>query len=64
MKNLLLFLVSPVHFAFVMLNEGASEPSISGALPNSSPGLFASVVSRAGGDPVSYSMPLFSSSMF
>ena len=62
-KNLQ-YLVYPVHLAFVLLNEGASEPSMPGGPPsNASPGLFASVVSRAGGDPVSTPSPLFSSSM-
>jgi ATP-dependent Clp protease ATP-binding subunit ClpB len=46
--------VYPVHFAFVLLNEGTPEPSIPGGpSSNASPGLFASVVSRAGGDPAS-----------
>lgn len=51
---LLVFLVQPVHLAFVLLNEGASEAFMPGGTPaNASPGLFASVVSRVGGDPVS-----------
>ena len=55
-NTLLLFPVYPVHLAFVLLNEGTSdsEPSLPGGpTSNASPGLFASVVARAGGDPVS-----------
>ena len=51
-----LFPVYPVHIAFVLLNGGTSdsEPSMPGGpTSNASPGLFASVVARAGGDPVS-----------
>ena len=54
--TLLVFPVHPVHIAFVLLNEGTSdsEPSIPGGpTSNAAPGLFASVVARAGGDPVS-----------
>lgn len=55
-NTLLVFPVHPVHLAFVLLNEGTSEsePSMPGGpTSNASPGLFASVVARAGGDPVS-----------
>jgi hypothetical protein len=62
-KTYNVFLVYPVHLAFVLLNEGTLEPSIPGGpSPNPSPGLFASVVSRAGGDPVSIPSHYFSSS--
>ncbi|KAF5312437.1 hypothetical protein D9619_003271 [Psilocybe cf. subviscida] len=46
--------VAPAHLAFVLLNESGGEPSMPGGPPaqSSSPPLFASVVSRAGGDPV------------
>lgn len=57
-NTLPVFPVHPVHLAFVLLNEGTldSEPSIPGGpTSNASPGLFASVVARAGGDPVSSS---------
>lgn len=60
-NTLLVFPVYPVHFAFVLLSEGTSEPSMPGGpTSNASPGLFASVVARAGGDPVStpYSSPI------
>lgn len=43
--------VHPAHIAFVLLNEGAGEPSLgagTGAQPNS---LFVSVISKSGGDP-------------
>ena len=59
-KNLLVFPVYPVHLAFVLLNGGTSdsEPSVPGGpTSNASPGLFASVVARAGGDPVSTPYP-------
>ena len=55
-NTLLAFPVYPVHIAFVLLNGGTldSEPSMPGGpTSNTSPGLFASVVARAGGDPVS-----------
>ena len=55
-NTLLVFPVYPVHIAFVLLNGGISdsEPSMPGGpSSNVSPGLFASVVARAGGDPVS-----------
>jgi hypothetical protein len=58
-NTLLLFPVHPIHLAFVLLNEGTSdsEPSMPGGPTlNASPGLFASVIARAGGDPVSASM--------
>ena len=53
---LLAFLAFPVHIAFALLNAGTSnsEPSMPGGpASNTSPGLFASVIARAGGDPVS-----------
>ena len=55
-NTLLVFSVYPVHLAFVLLNEGTSdsEPSMpGGTTSNASPGLFALVVARVGGDPVS-----------
>lgn len=47
--------VHPAHLAFVLLNEGASASAMPGGPQPQSGGasLFASVVSRAGGDPVS-----------
>lgn len=39
-------IVQPIHLAFALLNEGAGE--------SSKPSLFASVVDKAGGDPVSH----------
>lgn len=49
------YTVAPAHLAFVLLNESGGDPSMPGGPPaqSSSPPLFASVVSRAGGDPVS-----------
>lgn len=46
--------VYPAHLAFVLLNETGSESTMPGAPQPSGGGapLFASVVSRAGGDPV------------
>lgn len=58
---LFVFPVYPVHLAFVLLNGKTPEPSMPGGpTSNASPGLFASVVERAGGDPVStpYSSPI------
>ena len=58
---LLVFPVYPVHLAFVLLNGGTSEPSMPGGpTSNASPGLFALVIERVGGNPVStpYSSPL------
>ncbi|KIK06999.1 hypothetical protein K443DRAFT_673895 [Laccaria amethystina LaAM-08-1] len=44
--------VHPVHLAFVLINEVSAEPSVQGGTPPSSnASLFASVISRAGGDP-------------
>ena len=60
-NTVLVFPVYPVHLAFVLLNGETSERSMpGGATSNASPGLFASVVSRVGGDPVSipYSSPI------
>ena len=60
-KTLLVFPVYPVHLAFVLLNEGTSEPSMPGGpTSNASPGLFALVIARVGGNPVStpYSSPI------
>jgi len=51
----LYFSVHPAHIAFTLLNEGASPSTeVPGGPPAQSGGapLFASVVSRAGGDPV------------
>ena len=49
--------VTPVHIAFVLINEGQGE-ALPGGPPSSgssrSQSLFASVISRAGGDPVRY----------
>jgi len=46
-------IVHPAHLAFVLLNEGgAAEPSPSGAPSHGGAPLFASVVTKAGGDPV------------
>nr|GAT44184.1 predicted protein [Mycena chlorophos] len=44
--------VFPVHIASALLNEGAGEASMPGAVPASRPtdSLFVSVISRAGGD--------------
>jgi hypothetical protein len=42
--------VHPVHFASVLLNEGATDAIPGG--PTSGTSLFSSVISRAGGDPV------------
>lgn len=45
--------VHPAHLAFVLLNEGhAPESALAGSRGSSRP-LFASVIQRAGGDPVS-----------
>ncbi|KAF9526488.1 P-loop containing nucleoside triphosphate hydrolase protein [Crepidotus variabilis] len=43
--------VTPIHFASALLNEGVDNPA-PGAHPSGAP-LFASVISRAGGDPTS-----------
>lgn len=54
------YLVHPVHLAFVLINEASAEPSVQGGTPQSSnASLFASVISRAGGDPVSAFVCLF-----
>ena len=42
-----MFLVHPVHIAFALLNEGAGADGGPSQIP-----LFASVIQRAGGDPV------------
>ncbi|PPQ63768.1 hypothetical protein CVT24_004310 [Panaeolus cyanescens] len=43
--------VYPAHLAFVLLNESGSEGSMPGGTSTAGAPLFASVVSRAGGDP-------------
>ncbi|KAF8642257.1 hypothetical protein AX16_009532 [Volvariella volvacea WC 439] len=44
--------VHPVHLAFILLNEGASDSAIPGAVSSSgNASLFTSVIHRAGGDP-------------
>ncbi|TFK30437.1 heat shock protein [Coprinopsis marcescibilis] len=43
--------VNPAHIAFVLANEGQGEPSVPGG-PSGPQGLFSSVISKAGGDPV------------
>lgn len=54
------YLVHPVHLAFVLINEASAEPSVQGGTPPSSnASLFSSVISRAGGDPVSPFVRLF-----
>lgn len=49
--------VHPAHLAFALLNEGAGDQAVPGGL-NSASGasLFASVIQKAGGDPVSSSL--------
>ncbi|KAH9950351.1 P-loop containing nucleoside triphosphate hydrolase protein [Amylocystis lapponica] len=45
--------VHPAHLAFVLLNEGAGDPSLPGGLSNgqhTSNSLFSSVIQKAGGD--------------
>lgn len=56
-------LVHPAHLAFVLLNEGASGSTMPGGPQPQAGGtpLFASVVSRAGGDPVPTIFPFTSS---
>jgi ATP-dependent Clp protease ATP-binding subunit ClpB len=54
--------VHPAHLAFVLLNEGgATEPSPSGAPSHGGAPLFSSVVTKAGGDPVSIHTIAFNS---
>ena len=45
--------VHPAHLAFVLLNEGQAPESVLPGSRASSRPLFASVIQRAGGDPVS-----------
>ena len=43
------FTVFPIHLAFVLINDGASEAAPGKPLQHS---LFSSVIEKAGGDPV------------
>jgi hypothetical protein len=48
------FQVVPAHLAFVLLNDGHGEQAIPGGMSSGGAhSLFASVVEKAGGDPVS-----------
>ena len=53
--ELIVLLVHPAHIAFTLINEdGVPEPSV-GAIPSAGgTPLFVSVISRVGGDPVSF----------
>lgn len=47
--------VHPAHLAFVLINEGGGDDAPGGIQAKGGAPLFASVIQRAGGDPVSLS---------
>jgi ATP-dependent Clp protease ATP-binding subunit ClpB len=60
-NEITLYLVQPVHVAFTLLNEDAgTDLPVPGAQPtNAGTTLFASVISRVGGDPVRNHFPCY-----